>query len=118
MGTPDEFIVEGEMCPSCKETPIRRLQTKVIPYGYMDEIRFGDEIPSRRRGDDLFLDIRDGKVLCWNGCSVCHADFQYYAIIKNNRWVGLELASVSIRRQSMTRADWTRVDCRYPLVIQ
>lgn len=94
MGTPDSFIVDDLRCPACKRGDIRELQTKVIPDPYMDKIRLGDEIPRRTQGGDLLLDIADGRVLCWGTCGECDSWLQYYALIKANRWVGLELASV------------------------
>lgn len=94
MGTPDAFIVENLLCPACKQARIPTLQTKVIPDPYMDEIRLGDKIPLRTRQGDLMLDIVDGRVLCWTSCGECGSWLNYYAIIKDNSWVGLELASI------------------------
>jgi len=95
MGTPDEFIVENLMCPACERRPVRVLQTKVLPHPNMDEIRLGGKVPFRIRDGDLLLDIADGRVLCWTSCGGCGSWLNYYAVIKNNTWVGLELASVT-----------------------
>ena len=93
MGTPDAFIAEDFRCPQCGRVSVCALQTKALPYPYMDEIRLGDELPNRMRSGEAMLDIREGRVLCWGGCP-CGCSFQYYARIANNRWVGLELASI------------------------
>lgn len=103
MGTPDEFIVENLVCPVCERRPIRTLQTKVIPNPYMETIRLGDRIPPRARGGDLMLDIVDGRVLCWTSCGECGSWLNYYAIIKDNSWVGLELASIEKPLKSPAR---------------
>jgi hypothetical protein len=67
----------------------------------MDEIRLGDELPNRTRSGDALLDIREGRVLCWCACA-CGCSFQYYALIVNNRWVGLELASIEEPTRAIT----------------
>lgn len=101
MGTPDAFIAEDFECPKCGTVSVCALQTKALPNPFMDEIRLGDELPRRMHFGDAMLDIREGRVLCWGGCR-CGSSFQYYALIADNRWVGLELASVEEPTRSIT----------------
>ena len=93
MGLFDEFVTEdlGGACPKCG-APLRSLQSKSLPDPGLTQYRLGDELQMTTLEGLAELEIREGRLLCYTSCDVCRVWSDWHAIVKDNRWVAIELA--------------------------
>ncbi len=93
MGLYDEFVTEGPgvACPKCG-TELRSLQSKSLPDPFLTQYRLGDELQIERLEGHAKLEIREGRLVCYTSCDACRTWSDWRAIIKDNRWVAIELA--------------------------
>jgi len=93
MGLFDEFITEGltVACPKCG-AQLGSLQSKSLPDPCLAQYRQGDKLEITTTEGLAELEIREGRLLCYTSCDVCRTWSDWHAIIKDNRWVAIELA--------------------------
>ncbi len=84
----DRFEVPANtLCPGCNEQ-VEELQTKAFPGAYLRTICLRCELPDR----DEFK-ISEGRVEAYEYCKRCRYWLEYEAVIRNGRYVGVELIS-------------------------